>query len=58
MATWMNQSERWILEGCGNHSRLFSNQLVSILLVGYEGKAQENYSGEVILKFPSEEERT
>lgn len=54
----MNQSEGWILEGCGNHSRRSSNQLVSTSLVEYEGKAQENCSGEVILKFPSEEERT
>lgn len=54
----MNQSEGWILEGCGNLSRHSSNQLISTSLVEYEGKAQENCSGEVILKFPSEEERT
>lgn len=36
---------------------LDSSQLVSILLVEYEGKAQGNYSVEVILKFSSEEER-
>lgn len=55
---FMNLSEGWILEGCGNHSRRSTNQLVSTSLVEYQGKAQENCSGEVILKFPSEEERT